>query len=172
MTDFYQLVKDQKARVFNTCLGLVKNFEDAEDLTQEVFIEVYEKLSGFRGESSLQTWIYRIAVNKSLQYIRSKNAKKRSGEIVDLSETSLGSETFDHPGVKMENRELARVLFLMIDRLPENQRLAFTLHKVENLSHEEISEIMEKSRSSVESLIHRAKQSLREMLKTYYEKNG
>lgn len=166
------MVKDQKARVFNTCLGLVKNFEDAEDLTQEVFIEVYEKLSGFRGESSLQTWIYRIAVNKSLQYIRSKNAKKRSGEIVDLSETSLGSETFDHPGVKMENRELARVLFLMIDRLPENQRLAFTLHKVENLSHEEISEIMEKSRSSVESLIHRAKQSLREMLKTYYEKNG
>ena len=148
---------------------MVHSTEDAEDLAQEVFIEVYLKFSQFREESTLKTWIYRIAVNKCLEYLRKKNAQKRKGAHLDLVDNLISPVGFDHPGVRMENRELARILFSAIAKLPENQRIAFTLHKVERLSHEEISAILEKSIASVESLIHRAKQNLKVSLKSYYE---
>ncbi|MEQ9303526.1 MAG: RNA polymerase sigma factor, partial [Marinoscillum sp.] len=118
---------------------------------------------------SIGTWIYRVAVNKCLQYLRSKKAKKRGAITVELTDQLAETLVFDHPGVKLENKELARVLFRAIDTLPEVQKVAFTLHKVEDLSDEEIGEILEKSRSAVESLIHRAKTNLRTQLTTYYE---
>lgn len=171
MSNFKKLVNNHKDQVFNTCLGMVKNFEDAEDLAQEVFIEIYKTNSPFRGESSMKTWIYRIAINKSLQFIRWKKAEKRHGQAVDLEAATINleSDAFDHPGIKVENKELAKILFAAMEKLPENQQIAFTLHKVENLAQEEIGMIMNKSRASVESLIHRARQNLRKTLKTYYE---
>ena len=132
-------------------------------------MDVYQNLSKFRGDSSLSTWIYKLTINKCLQHIRSKNTLKRKSETVSIKEQILDVPSFDHPGVTLENKELANTLMRAIDLLPEPQRVAFTLHKIERLSHEEISAIMDKSKSSIESLIHRAKQNLRTNLKAYYE---
>jgi RNA polymerase sigma-70 factor (ECF subfamily) len=173
---FRELVGHYTDRVYNTVLGLLQNREDAEDTTQEVFVEVYESIGGFRGDASLTTWIYRIAVQKSLEHIRAGNRKKRSGILLSL----FGREhlvpvavtsPFYHPGIKLENKERAAILFGAIRNLPENQRTAFTLHKVESMSYAEIAEIMKVSVSSVESLMFRAKQNLQKQLSALYDKN-
>ena len=156
--------------VYNVCLGLVKHHDDASDLAQEVFIDVYTKLDQFLGMSTLKTWIYRIAVNKSLEYLRKKKAIKRDTELTEISDLNISGERFDHPGVRLQQKEDAAMLFEAIGHLPESQRVAFTLLKVEGLSQDEISKIMGKSISSIESLIHRAKQNLRKTLSRYYEK--
>jgi len=169
---FRQLVDDYQDKVFNTCISFVKNADDADDLTQEVFIEVFKSINKFRSDAKLSTWIYRITVNKSLEYLRKMKRKKRSAIFNWISkedqESKLQVPDFDHPGVLAENREKARILFDAIEKLPEKQKIAFTLHKLEDLSYEQIAEIMQKSLSSIESLMHRAKNNLQKELYDYY----
>jgi RNA polymerase sigma-70 factor (family 1) len=168
--DFRHLVSKYKSRVYNTCLGFVKRQEDAEDLAQEVFVEVYQKWDQFRKESHISTWLYRIAVNKSLEFIRSSQRLKRKGNMVEITDTlnEHSLTEFEHPGVSLENKERANILIHAIDQLPENQRTAFILSKMEGLSYDEIGKVMDKSHSSVESLLHRAKEQLRKLLTNYY----
>ena len=172
---FRELVEQFKDRVYNTCLGLLQNIEDAEDTTQEVFIEIHQSIYQFKAESKLSTWIYRIAVSKSMELLRKKKTKKRfaiiesiwkntSAEIKDKSD-------FYHPGVSLENKERSAIVFKAIDKLPINQKTAFIMHKTEDLSYIEIADIMELSVSSVESLLFRAKQNLQKLLSDYYYKN-
>ncbi|MEI8049429.1 MAG: sigma-70 family RNA polymerase sigma factor [Bacteroidota bacterium] len=173
---YQELLNLYADKVYNTALGLMQNPEDAEDIAQEVFTEVFQSIQKFRGQSKLSTWIYRIAVTKSLEEIRAKERGKRKGILLSLfgREDQINvsiNEPFYHPGVSLENKELSAVLFAAIRRLPENQRTAFTLNKLENLNYSELSEIMNVSVSSVESLLFRAKQNLRQILGTYYEKN-
>jgi len=163
-------------KVYNTALGLLQNKEDAKDISQEVFVEVFRSIHNFRMQSALTTWIYRITVQKSLEWIRVKNQKKRYALIVSLfgKEDQIqktDNTPFYHPGVLLENKERAAILFQAISRLTINQRTAFTLHKVELLSYAEIADVMQRSLPSVESLIHRAKQNLKKQLSMYYEKN-
>ena len=169
MNTIQEIISEFKDKVFSTSLSMVKDYQDAEDISQEVFMDIYQNLSKFRGDSSLSTWIYKLTINKCLQHIRSKNTLKRKSETVSIKEQILEVPSFDHPGVTLENKELANTLMKAIDLLPEQQRVAFTLHKIERMSHEEIGAILDKSKSSVESLIHRAKQNLRTNLKAYYE---
>jgi len=170
---FRYLVDQYQDKVYNTCISFVKNPDDADDLTQEVFIEVYNSIHKFRLESKLSTWIYRIAVNKSLEHLRKMKRKKRSGFLFwrgnEDSESKQEIPDFNHPGVMTENKEGAKILFQAIDKLPDNQRIAFTLHKLEDLSYDQIAEVMKKSLSSVESLMHRAKLNLRKELFIYYK---
>ena len=169
---FKALVLQFQDRVYNTSLGILQNESDAEDLSQEVFIEVFHSINNFKGDATLATWLYRITVNKCFDFIRKKNRKKRFALITSLfSEegTLKDFPSFNHPGVLMENKERAAILFRAINLLPAQQRIAFTLHKVEGLSHQEISEIMSTTVSSVESLVHRAKQNLRKRLEKFYE---
>jgi len=173
---FKELVDTYSNKVFNTVLGFVQNREDAEDISQEVFIDVYRSVENFKGDSKFSTWIYRIAVNKSLDHLKAKKRSKRFAFVQSLfsgEDTNLSTDVphFEHPGVILENKEHAKVLFYAISKIPENQRTAFTLHKVEGLNYTEISDIMEVSISSVESLMFRAKQNLKEILKNYYENN-
>ncbi len=172
-TAFRNLVEKNQGKVYNTCLGFLRNEEEADDLSQEVFIEIYRSISRFRGEAKLNTWIYRIAVTKSLEFIRSRKRQKRFAVIKSLfnsdDESTLDIPENIHPGVLLENKERAGILFRAIDNLPENQKIAFTLNKIEGMSYEEISEIMGKSISSVESLLHRARLNLQEQLRNYYE---
>jgi RNA polymerase sigma factor (sigma-70 family) len=173
---FRELMGLYRDRVFNTSLSLLQHTQNAEDVTQEVFVEVFRSVSAFRGESSLSTWIYRITVRKSLEHIRASRRKKRSGILLSIfgkeDRVNIPSDnSFYHPGIRLENKEKAAVLFHAIATLPLNQRTAFTLHKVEGLSHPEIAGIMAASVSSVESLIFRARQNLRSILADYYEKN-
>lgn len=165
---FKYLVDHYRDRVYNTALGIVQSAEDAEDVAQEVFIQVYKSVAGFKGESKLSTWLYRIATTRSLDLLRSRKSKKRFGLLQRLfgegNEPEYELPDFNHPGVVLERKENAAKLFRAIGRLPENQKIAFTLHKLEDLSYQEVSEVMQTSLPAVESLMHRAKQNLRKML--------
>jgi RNA polymerase sigma-70 factor (ECF subfamily) len=173
---FREFVNQHRNHVFNTALGLLQDTENAEDVTQEVFVEVFRSVARFKEECSILTWIYRITVSKSLELIRRRNRKKRTGILFSLfgNEDYLmvtNTSSFYHPGIKLENKERAVILFQAIEKLPVNQRTAFTLHKLENLSYAELAEVMGISVSSVESLMFRAKQNLRKLLGNYYDQN-
>ena len=170
---FKTLVETYQDLVFNTALGIVQNVEDAEDAAQEVFIRVYRSIHSFKGESKLSTWIYRITTSCALDHVRSRKSKKRFAFLQRLfndgNEPLHEVPDFYHPGVAMDQKENAAKLFKAIDRLPESQKIAFTLHKLEDLSYQEISEVMRTSVSAVESLMHRAKQNLRKILEKEVE---
>ena len=174
---FRSLVENYKKIVINTCFGIVHHQEDAEDIAQEVFIEVFRSVRNFRADAKLSTWLYRISVNRSLNFIRDNKNKKRIHSIDDLVQNkhsgllSLSATRSDHPGLKFENSQRAEMLHLAVDSLPDNQKVAFTLNKYEDLSYQEIAEVMAISLSSVESLIHRAKKNLQKKLYDYYKKN-
>lgn len=171
-TAFYQLVEDWKDRIYNTALGLVQQSQDAEDITQEVFITAWKNINRFRGESSIQTWLYKIAVHQSLDAIRKKKRKKRFGWILPLhgTEDDLGTDPGDfvHPGVQMEKKQEAQLLFRAIKKLPEQQRVAYSLQKIEGLTLKEIAMIMETTEGAVEALLNRAKNNLKKSLTEYY----
>ncbi len=159
--------------VYNTAMGFITNKNDAEDITQEVFVQVFRSVKNFKKESKLSTWIYRITVTKCLDLLRSRKAKKRFAIFKNIfsDPEKDGEEYFidyEHPGIVEENSEMSKTLFKEIDSLPANQRIAFVLNKVEKLSYQDISEIMDTSVSSVESLIFRAKANLRKKLERYY----
>lgn len=173
---FRLLVERFKDRVYNTCLGFIHNTHDAEDLTQEVFLEIYDSIADFRSDAALGTWIYRIAVNKSLELIRNRKRNKRAPFFQSLSwggdqdEDIEDKDFFDRPGIDLERKERGTVLMKAIEKLSESQRIAFTLHKVDGLSYKEITGVMEKSLPAVESLIYRARMNLQEELREYYAK--
>ena len=156
---FRKLVETWQNMVYNTALGIVQNAEDAEDIAQEVFVQAFQSIGSFKGESKLSTWLYRIAVTKSLDLERRKKRKKRFAFVRSIfgeqNEVLVNPPDFHHPGISLDNKEDAAVLFRAISALPENQRVAFTLNKVEGLSYQEVSEVMKTTVSSVESLMHR-----------------
>ena len=175
LNSFKVLVDEYQKKVLNTCNRFVNNREDAEDLTQEVFIEVYRSISGFRGDSKLSTWIYRIAVTKSLDFLRKRKRKKRFGIMKSISSEEklreeLKATDISNPGTQAENQDRIKILNEALEKLPENQRVAFTLSKYDELSYQEIAEILETTIPAVESLIHRAKNNLKKRLYNYYEK--
>ena len=172
-TAFKTLVEAYQHKVFNVCISFVRDTGDAEDISQEVFIEIYRSIKKFKGESSLNTWIYRITVNKSLEFLRRKKAGKRFAFFTSLfsSEGSAVIEPvdFNHPGVALEDKEKAGVLFRSIDQLSENQRVAFVLYHLEELSYQEIAGTMKLSIAAVESLLFRARKNLRKLLFEFYK---
>ncbi|WP_350284792.1 RNA polymerase sigma factor [uncultured Croceitalea sp.] len=172
-----RLLDEYQQKVFSTCISFVPNKEDAEDIAQDVFVEVFNSISKFKGNSKLSTWIYRISVNKSLEFIRKRNTKKRFGFMqsllgndIPIDRSSYFTE-FNHPGIQLENKEKNEILFAAINELPEAQRIVYTLNKIDDLSHREISEITKKSISSIESLLFRAKKNLQRLLHDYYKKD-
>ena len=158
--------------VYNVVLHYLQNLEDAEEVTQDVFIKVNQSIHTFREESTIKTWIYRITINQSLDFIKKKNSKKRFfsfGRKTDNELEYINTSSFEHPGILLENKENAKILFEVINTLPENQKTAFILAKVDGLSNPEVSEVMEMSISAVESLIFRAKSTLKEKLSSKFE---
>ncbi|KYP15807.1 RNA polymerase sigma factor [Flavihumibacter sp. CACIAM 22H1] len=172
-TAFYQLVEDWKDRIYNTALGLVQQAQDAEDITQEVFIIAWKSIHRFRGESSIQTWLFKIAVHQSLDLIRKKQRKKRFGWITPIFGTAENGATdpgdFVHPGVQLEKKQEAQLLFKAIKKLPEQQQVAYSLQKMEGLTLKEIAAVLETTEGAVEALLHRAKSNLQKTLTNYYQ---
>lgn len=173
---FKKLVDTHQKLVVNTCYGLVQNREDAEDVAQEVFVEVYRNIDKFRADAKLSTWLYRIAVNRSLNHIRDNKKHKWfqgfEDEVADKSRELLQARTADsdEPEYDFENKQRAIILGEAINSLPKNQKVAFTLSKYEDLSYQEIAEVMDLSVSSVESLLFRAKKGLQKKLYKCYKK--
>jgi len=162
---FEELVNTYQSMVVNLCYNMTGSHEDAEDLAQDVFIKVWEKASKFRGESSLQTWIYRVAINTSLNFTRKRKFNTFFESIESIFE-STGNQ--DNPQKRLESIEQENQVQSAIQTLPENQRIALTLKTFKDHSYAEISEIMDISISSVESLIFRAKKNLKKKLAKYY----
>jgi len=173
---FKKLVDEWQDMVYNTAVSIVQNEDDADDITQDVFVQVYQSVSSFKGDSKFSTWLYRIVISKALDHVKKKKRKKRFAFVQSLfgtaSEEEIHPEEFNHPGVLMENRERAAELFKAMQLLPDNQRIAFTLHKLEAQRHQDIAAIMNISVTAVESLIARAKGNLRKTLQAYYTKNN
>jgi len=166
---FRSLVGQYQDLVYNTALGIVQNESDAEDVAQEVFIQVFRSIGTFKSEAKLSTWIYRITTTRALDLLRARKSKKRFGLLKRLWETEEESPVenisdFNHPGVSLERKEEAAQLMTAIAQLPENQKVAFVLHKLEGLSYLEIAEVMGNTLPAVESLMHRARLNLRKIL--------
>ena len=166
---FRSLVEQYQDLVYNTALGIVQNESDAEDVAQEVFIQVFRSIGTFKSEAKLSTWIYRITTTRALDLLRARKSKKRFGLLKRLWETEEESPVenisdFNHPGVSLERKEEAAQLMTAIAQLPENQKVAFVLHKLEGLSYLEVAEVMGNTLPAVESLMHRARLNLRKIL--------
>jgi RNA polymerase sigma-70 factor (ECF subfamily) len=161
---FKELVESYQQMVFNTVLSIVQHEQEAEDISQEVFIQVYISIDGFRQDAKLSTWIYRIATTKALDWERKKRTKKRFGKILNIfgGDNSPVDDLadFNHPGVQMENKEHAAQLFKSLQALPENQKVAFVLIKIEGLNYQQTSEVMNTTVKAVEAYMHRAKINL------------
>ncbi|HOB84281.1 MAG TPA: RNA polymerase sigma factor [Bacteroidales bacterium] len=168
---FRILVERYQQMVFRTCMGFLHNKEDAEDLTQDVFIQAYQSLSRFKGESAFSTWLYRIAVNASLNKIRKSKLKLVFERFENLTGSDrTGSDTYpvikndEDPEKIIIRQEHSEWLGRALDSLPENQKTAIVLSKYDDLSQKEIAEIMNTTEGAVEALLQRAKKNLREKL--------
>jgi len=168
---YRQLLKQYQEKVLKTAISFVPFYEDAENIAQDVFLEVFKNIHKFRHDASISTWIYRITLNKSINYSK-KNQKYFTSKSVDDYHDIYTNDSLNNNSEKLlENKELKKILYIALSQLPENQRLAFSLHKMDGFSYKEISEIMQMSLSSVESLIHRAKTGLQKKLIKLYKKN-
>ena len=171
---FDELVKLYANKVINTCYRFLLDKEDAEDISQEVFIEVYQSIKSFRGDSKLSTWIYRIAVTKCLDELKKRNRKKRItsiGKILHLDDLSNMIAGGSMPDNQIHHKEKMKEISIALNSLPDSQRVAFTLSKIEGYSNLEISEIMNTTTIAVESLVYRAKKRVSEELEIILKNN-
>ncbi|OFW77417.1 MAG: hypothetical protein A2201_11965 [Alicyclobacillus sp. RIFOXYA1_FULL_53_8] len=157
---YEQLVRTYEARVYATCLKACKSPQEAEDLTQEVFLSAYRGLQGFRGDAQFSTWIYQITVRKCLDWRR-----KREREVYTaaLDHVELFLPTGDKtPEEAYVEREQTAVLHGLLYRLPEPYRSTVEQYYVHRLSYQQISEKVGVSVKTVESRLYRARQMLKE----------
>ncbi len=169
-TAFSRLVDAHHSAVLNTCYRILGNREDAEDVALDVFVQVHRNARGFRGDSKLSTWLYRISVNLSLNHLRRRRRDRYLG-FLSLSEPAgkLVGRAVEAPESRRPDRELeaderSRVLNEALAALPDKQHAAIVLHKFEGLAQQEIAEALGVSPAAVESLVHRAKQTLKKRL--------
>src|SRR5512138_837824 len=126
---FRVFIKEHQASVFNLVLKMVQHIKDAEEITQDVFVDVYRQPDRFRGESSVHTWLYRIAMNKSIDHLRRQKKWRLFGSFEAASHEPTD---FIHPGVQAENREKVAYLFSAMKKLPAKQYEAWVLSEMEN----------------------------------------
>ena len=169
MTDFEAFYEQYKNLVFNLSLHYVQNREDAEEITQDIFITVYEKLPEFRAEAKISTWLYRITVNRCIDFERTRKRKKRFAFISSIfgqdNNIMIDVPEFNHPGILMEQQEEMKQIFYALNRLPERQKTVIILLKIEEKSQAETAAIMGIGIKAVESLFQRAKNNLSKNLK-------
>lgn len=168
---FQELVERHKLSVLNLCLRFAGNKADAEDLAQEVFIRIFQSAPKYEVKAAFTTWVYRIAVNLCLNHQRRKkivhffslNHKHSSdSQFEDRQPEAPGSE---QPDQEFERKELQRLVQDAIQSLPESQKTVIILHRYQELSYQEIAEVLDTTVSAVESRLHRAKQNLKKRLK-------
>lgn len=167
--NFEELYEEHKSLVYNLALQYVQNIEDAEEITQDVFVSAYHHLDSFNHDSKISTWLYRITINKSLDFIKAKKRKKRFGFLTSLfhedsSDVKYEVSDFNHPGIMLEQKEELENIFKNINSLPDNQKTALILLKIEEKSQKEAAEIMEITPKAVESLFQRAKNNLKKKI--------
>jgi RNA polymerase sigma-70 factor (ECF subfamily) len=163
MAAFEELYRAHAGRLFNLVLRMTGSMSDAEDLLQDVFLQAYRKLGSFRGDSSLGTWLYRLAVNQCLDFLRSRQGRM-SRKTDSLDEDGAAEPAAPAPAVpaSISRLDLERA----IARLPEGCRAAFILHDVEGFGHQEVADILGVSEGTSKSQVHKARMKLRVLLGT------
>jgi RNA polymerase sigma-70 factor (ECF subfamily) len=160
---FEELYRTHAGRIFSLAVRMLGNTADAEDLLQEIFLSAHRKLDSFRGESALGTWLYRLATNQILDYVRSRAA--RTGQLTDgLDDASVVADGLGH---RLADRAIDRIdLERALAQLPEGCRAAFVLHDVEGLEHREVADVLGIAEGTSKSQVHKARLRLRALLST------
>jgi|TARA_R110002110_G_scaffold199393_2_gene410111 RNA polymerase sigma factor (sigma-70 family) len=165
---FKDIYINHKDLVYNLSLQYIQNVEEAEEITQDVFLAVYKNLNSFKKESTIKTWLYRITINKSIDYIKAKKRDKRKSNFqssrIDETGENFDMANFNHPGVELEQKEAVAKIFKSLNKLPGQQKTAVILLKIEGMSQAEAAQVMKTSTKAVESLFQRAKKNLRNLL--------
>ena len=165
---FRTLVDRYQRRVYSTIRAFVPAPADAEDLVQEVFLDVYQSVHQFRGKAALSTWLYRLATSRALKHVRKGQARKRFAFLTSLfgPDNEVLHHPVDprHPAALLEGEQQLGQLQQAIARLPAQQQAAFMLRHRQDLTHQEIAEVLQTSVSAVESMLVRAKKTLRSTL--------
>lgn len=162
MVAFEEIYQRHHRRVYSICLRMLQNTYEAEDLTQDVFIQLYRKIGSFRGDSAFTTWLHRMTVNQVLMHFRKRNVKyektTEEGETPEQVEIGTGNP-FKMPIVDKIALENA------IEQLPPGYKNVFVLHDVEGFEHEEVARILGCSVGTSKSQLHKARLKLRKLLK-------
>jgi RNA polymerase sigma-70 factor (ECF subfamily) len=174
MSAFEELVNRYKRPLFSIVYRMIGQYQEAEDITQEVFINVYEKLYQFDSNKKFGPWIYRIATNASISALR----KKKKVITLDFNET-YGKAYEDYyladsgdPQLMFEREELKIFTDKAINELPENYRVVIMLRYQMDLNNQEIAEVLGVSKENVEVRVHRARKALRKIVEKHWEERG
>jgi len=165
---FREIVEKHQTSILNLCARFIGNQEDAEEIAQDVFIRLLRYADSYQPRAKLSTYLYRIAVNLSLNRVRDNKWKR----YVTLDSTKARGRLIDKavshsPDQLLEQKEKSEAIRAIVNSLPANQRTAVILKRFEGLSYAEIAEVMKVSVSAVESLLFRAKQTLKKKLQGY-----
>ncbi len=172
---FRKFVDKYQQMVINVANSFVHDYDDSLDIAQEVFIKVYDTIEKFREQSKISTWLYRITVNKSLNFIRDKKRKNIFSSLdllfdnpVESSEDNFQDITYNMED-EMEDEESKKALMEAISNLPKKQKIAITLNKLEEIPYKEVAKIMDISVSETGVLINRAKKKIEKRLIKYFQ---
>lgn len=172
---FKELVDSYQRKVYGICIGMLKNPDDSMDVTQEVFIKVYRNLESFNRESSFYTWLYRITVNKCIDFIRKRKRKREvdyDDAIQSARDTSTDGELMPsrlglNPDRVYARKELREKMLEALETLGEKHRTILILREVEGLSYEEIAEVLQISKGTVMSRLYHARRYFQDAVKEY-----
>jgi RNA polymerase sigma-70 factor (ECF subfamily) len=155
---FETLYRQHAARLYTLACRMAGSAEDGEDLLQEIFLQAYRKLGSFKGDAAVGTWLYRLALNHCLDYVRSRQAKMNK-----LTET-LDAEASFEPTARRETPIAKLDLERAVERLPEGCREAFVLHDVEGFGHKEVAQLLGIAEGTSKSQVFKARMKLRALL--------
>jgi len=160
--DFERLIRLHQSSVFRIAIGFVHNKEDAEEITQDVFLKVYHSLSTFKKKSAFSTWLYRLTVNTCYNFLRRKRKRLFWTDVAAFFQIASKEPSVEAKMIERSQHDLIR---RAIDALPLTQKLAFVLTKYENLSQAQVASIMKVTEGAVEQLVARAKNNLKKKLR-------
>jgi RNA polymerase sigma-70 factor (ECF subfamily) len=170
-----RLIVKYQDRVYNTILKICQNRDDAAELTQDTFVKVLESIRTFRGQSSFYTWLFRVAVNLTLNFSRkrfkvSEVSLDAAGERLEKDKERLASLLADpngpDPAVIAQQKELAQIVVTLIGQLPQEYRVVLVLRDIEQMSYAHIAEVLQMEQGTVKSRLSRARTMLRELVQT------
>ncbi len=168
------LVEKYKRMVHRLAMQITKNHEDANDVMQETFIKVYQSIHTFRQEAAFETWVYRIAVNEALNFVK-RRERRRESSLETTDESEFNTETLwkakikNDPEIQAEKAELRHWVTKAVNSLSLKHRIVVILHELEGLTHAEIASILNCSEGTVRSRLHYARKQLRSLLKPYVD---
>jgi len=170
---FAQLYSLHKRRIYSLCLRMVSNAAEAEDLTQEAFLQLHRKIATFRGDSAFSTWLHRLAINVVLMHLRKKGLPVTSlDEAMEPTHDDGPGRSFGAPDLSLSGSIDRLALERAVADLPAGYRLIFVLHDVEGYEHNEIAGMLDCSIGNSKSQLHKARLKLRDALRTSLQREG